>query len=265
MAFGSNEELEPIYGNDMHQQLCKLGEKWLRRQGCRVTLRDPFKAAVCTGECPDVIGWRDGHSVLIECKVSRSDFLADKSKMFRAEPALGMGDARLYLAPPGVIQPDDLPEGWGLLIAEGDRVSIASDYPRSYEIGCWSSKPRPKGYRKRIGINWRPLPFTGNKQCETVMLVSALARGMADVGLGVAEHGKKGRVTITFDMERVNDSSQVNVSHKLSYAKPTKRGKASEEDTTATTVYVGSGGKLTLMPDNQPGLFTQSTTEEGVA
>lgn len=91
-----------------------------------------------------------------------------------------------------------------------------------------------------------------------------LARAMADVGLGVAEHGKKGRVTITFDMERVNDSSQVNVSHKLSYAKPTKRGKASEEDTTATTVYVGSGGKLTLMPDNQPGLFTQPT-EEGVA
>ncbi len=79
---------------DLHAELCVRGERWLRTRGCRVVLRDPFKAAVYTGECPDVIGWRDGHSILIECKASRADFLADKGKRFRAEPEIGMGDER---------------------------------------------------------------------------------------------------------------------------------------------------------------------------
>lgn len=170
----------------MHNMLCELGEKWLRRQGCRVVLRDPFKAAVYTGECPDVIGWRDGHSILIECKVSRSDFLADKKKKFRAEPAIGMGDARLFLAPPGVIRTDDLPDGWGLLIAEGDRVRIDSEYPRQYEVKSYGVT---KKTRKCIG--WYPWPFEGNKQCETVMLVSALARGMG----ANARHKPRGEAT----------------------------------------------------------------------
>ncbi len=155
----------------MHKTLCELGEKWLRRQGCRVVLRDPFKAIVRTGECPDVIGWRDGHSILIECKVSRSDFLADKNKKFRKDPALGMGDVRLFLAPPNVIQVEDLPEGWGLLIADGERIQIASAYPRQYEMKSYGVTCKT---RKCIG--WHPQPFEGNKQCETVMLVSALAR-----------------------------------------------------------------------------------------
>lgn len=154
-----------------HKELCVLGERWLRTKGCRVVLRDPFKAAVYTGECPDVIGWRDGHSILIECKATRGDFLADRKKKFRVDPAMGMGDARLFLAPPGIIQPAELPEGWGLLVAEAGRVRVASSYPEEYELGCWSTNP------KRRAIRWWPFPFTGNKQCETVMLVSALARG----------------------------------------------------------------------------------------
>ena len=140
-------------------------------------LRDPFKAAVYTGECPDVIGWRDGHSILIECKVSRSDYLADRKKKFRAKPEMGMGDARLFLAPPGVIRPDELPQGWGLLVAEDGKVRVEGPYPEQYEMGCWSSKPSTGAKRK--GLKWWPYPFTGNKQCETVMLVSALARGVS--------------------------------------------------------------------------------------
>lgn len=67
-------------------------------------------------------------------------------------------------------------KGWGLLIVEGTRVEIASSYPRRYEIPYCSSGPRPKGYRRRTAVGWRPLPFEGNKHCETAMLVSALAR-----------------------------------------------------------------------------------------
>lgn len=107
---------------------------------------------------------------MIECKASRSDFLADRKKKFRVDPALGMGDARLFLAPPGIIRAADLPAGWGLLVAEGGRVRIEGEYPSVYELGCWSTNP------KRKAVHWWPYPFEGNKRCETVMLVSAMAR-----------------------------------------------------------------------------------------
>lgn len=151
-----------------HAELCELGARWLRSKGCRVVLQDPFKAAVWTGEIPDVIGWRDGHSILIECKTTRADFKTDQRKKFRADPEMGMGDARLYLTPPGLLRANELPEGWGLLEAQGRRVTIVGDYPRQYVCSFWGEK------RKRV--DWRPLPFRGNKTCETVMLVSALAR-----------------------------------------------------------------------------------------
>ena len=65
---------------------------------------------------PDAIGWkRTQHSVVVECKVSRADFLADREKPFRRKPELGLGCERFYLAGPGLIHVDELPQGWGLL------------------------------------------------------------------------------------------------------------------------------------------------------
>jgi hypothetical protein len=66
-------------------------------------------------EMPDAIGWKyDGRSILVECKASRADFLGDKNKPWRRCPAIGMGVLRYYMAPPGIIGLDDLPEQWGL-------------------------------------------------------------------------------------------------------------------------------------------------------
>ena len=66
-------------------------------------------------ELPDVIAFRRDFSTVIECKVSRSDFLADKKKPFRMHPNSGMGDHRYYCAPKGMIKPEELPQYWGLL------------------------------------------------------------------------------------------------------------------------------------------------------
>jgi hypothetical protein len=66
-------------------------------------------------ELPDVIGFKDLLSVVVECKVSRSDFLSDRKKPFRVNPEKGMGDHRFYCCPKGLIQRDELPDGWGLL------------------------------------------------------------------------------------------------------------------------------------------------------
>lgn len=97
-----------------HQQLIQLAEQWLRRYyRCGIVLSEQSCAS---GETPDVIGWKNScRSVLIECKISRADFLADREKPFRKQPETGMGCERYYLAPPGLIMKDELPRAWGLL------------------------------------------------------------------------------------------------------------------------------------------------------
>lgn len=52
-------------------------------------------------------------TVLVECKVTRSDFLADKAKPHRHVG--GIGNWRYYMAPEGLISPEELPEKWGLV------------------------------------------------------------------------------------------------------------------------------------------------------
>jgi len=86
---------------------------WLRRYRCGVVLSEQ---ACASGEMPDAIGWKKAcHSVLVECKASRPDFLADAEKTWRQKPETGVGCERYYLAPRGLIRADEIPSGWGLL------------------------------------------------------------------------------------------------------------------------------------------------------
>lgn len=81
-----------------------------------------------------------------------------------------------------------------------------------------------------------------------------LDRALQDVALGVVLNGSKGRrgdVTIKLTFARIGESSQVSIAHALSYNRPTKRGKATETYVTETPMYVGRGGKLSLVPDEQ--------------
>ena len=143
--------------NTAHADLVVKAERWLRQQGCGVAISDRFRAHAINGEYPDAIGWRSGVSIQVECKVSRADFLADKHKPFRADPAKGMGDWRFYLCPPDIIQVEDLPAGWGLL---------------------WAT---PRTIRRMHGVpgncQWRrDKPFEPCLRSESMMLVSALRR-----------------------------------------------------------------------------------------
>lgn len=97
-----------------HQELVKIAERWLLgTKKCSFA----FTELVClaTSEIPDAIGFQGGESFLVECKVSRADFLSDAKKLFRRNPWMGMGVFRYYLCPAGIIQPTDLPEKWGLI------------------------------------------------------------------------------------------------------------------------------------------------------
>jgi len=106
-----------------HAHLVARAADWLRyRYGCGIVLSEQYCA---TGEIPDVIGWKAScQSVLIECKASRSDFLADANKAFRLHPEDGLGSKRLYMAPAGLIAPAEVPKHWGLLECKGREVQL---------------------------------------------------------------------------------------------------------------------------------------------
>lgn len=116
------------------RELCVIGAKFLKRplsqngHGCHIALIEPASY----GENPDVIGYRHGRdvqnvdrfgytsnydvgTVLLEAKISRSDFLIDKKKPHRASPETGVGKWRYYICPTDLIKPDELPENWGLI------------------------------------------------------------------------------------------------------------------------------------------------------
>lgn len=82
-----------------------------------------------------------------------------------------------------------------------------------------------------------------------------IARALSDTALGVVTHGKKGSVTITFALDQIGESSQVECKHTLSYKKPTQRGGVSEDTTTKTPLHVGRDGKLSLFPHETTDMF----------
>jgi len=138
-----------------HATLVQLGVRWLSRQ-CSVVL---YEAAAVKKEIPDVIGWMGPRAILIECKVSRADFLRDAAKVSRANPKAGMAQRRYYLSPTGVVQQEDLPPKWGLLWVEKGRITIQRDakgFPQRNllaEVQFLSAMLR----RAQIRIGTRPL------------------------------------------------------------------------------------------------------------
>lgn len=107
-----------------HDNLSALAAKWMQRPasangcGCHIGLVEV--GHLYNGERADAWGHRweweyCGGSVLVEVKVSRSDFLADSKKPHRNGETLGIGDFRYYMCPEGLIKIDDLPPRWGLI------------------------------------------------------------------------------------------------------------------------------------------------------
>lgn len=74
---------------------------------------------------------------------------------------------------------------------------------------------------------------------------------ISDVALGVVTQGKAGEVTIKLAIKQIGEGNQVSITHKLSYVKPTMRGKISEEASADTPMHVGPGGIVTLYPNKQ--------------
>lgn len=83
------------------------------------------------GERPDgLVLLASGIVHIVEAKTALADFRADKKKRSRSEPARGVGDFRWYVAEAGVIPRDELPHGWGLILADEDGRSFMDVEPK---------------------------------------------------------------------------------------------------------------------------------------
>ena len=66
-----------------HDKLVTIAKRWLlNTKGCGFAFQE-LCAFTPNVETPDAIGWRNGITILVECKISRADFLSDKNKLFR--------------------------------------------------------------------------------------------------------------------------------------------------------------------------------------
>lgn len=165
-----------------HSELVEVGRRWLLRpwrnageghSACCLVLTEIVTGA---GETPDVIGWNGYSSILLECKVSRSDFKADAGKYFRREPERGMGRQRYYVAPVGVLEESEIPEGWGFIEVDS---------------------------KKATRVRRASSMFEPDLRCEIAVLLSLLRRLKCPKGLHVAirayEHMiKNPKATVTF-------------------------------------------------------------------
>ena len=139
------EEIVMSKTDSLHYQLCLEGAKWLHRQKrdinrcekrychkpefCWSCYRFKYVAVelvtCCTENC-DVWGFNGDHTAVIEVKTSHADFLADQKKWYRGEEAenlnLKAGSFRWYLCPEGVIKAEEVPDGWGLLYWNRNKI-----------------------------------------------------------------------------------------------------------------------------------------------
>lgn len=133
-----------------HKELVEAAYKWIVKNGsCGVAFKE---LKTLEWEIPDVIGFGSGgFSAIIECKASRADFLCDKKKPFRLNPALGMGSHRYYCCPKGLIKTEELPEGWGLLyVDEKGKTRLAHKPIRVYTNESGFCHPRHYQHEKNL-------------------------------------------------------------------------------------------------------------------
>lgn len=138
--------------NLSHDDIAAIGARWLLSQGYKFAFHN--MTSQMTGEQPDVLGIRSwGESFLLEAKVSRADFLADKKKPWRSAAA-ALGDHRGYITPKGLLLPSEIPYGWWLLEVHGvnkPRVKVIKGRAHEMGVSNWS-KQQGRTTKERLPV-----------------------------------------------------------------------------------------------------------------
>jgi hypothetical protein len=97
-------------GEMKHQELVKYAGLWLQNaKGCNpVFIEKGFSGCA---EIPDAIGWTAHECILVECKTSKEDLIANSKKV------LAIGNLKYFLMTEELFQEcrDKIPEGWGVI------------------------------------------------------------------------------------------------------------------------------------------------------
>ncbi|HBC3825514.1 TPA: hypothetical protein KD852_003697 [Vibrio parahaemolyticus] len=153
--------------SELHEAQNIHAIRWMKKQGFSVVASNIRTTG--SREIIDAIGFRDSCSIVIESKVSRSDFLADKNKPERQDGAKALGTYRFYICPVGLIKPDEvLARGWGLLYSDGKKV-VEEFKPKGNR---W---PRADYDHPSIA-DWIPFQHQVNEEAERSMLFSLCRR-----------------------------------------------------------------------------------------
>lgn len=135
---GDEGGLFELPGPMTHAEVVQRAVRWLRgHHECRTVF-----AEIVTYERvnPDAIGFRRvaggsrAWSVLVEAKISRSDFRADRDKIIHRLPDSCPGQERWYLTPPGLLRAEEVPPGWGLAECGKRSVRIVVPAPRGEPV-----------------------------------------------------------------------------------------------------------------------------------
>lgn len=138
-----------------HAELCDRAVKWLISMRCSVAVKEITCWA--TQERPDAVGFVDGFGVTVEVKCSRADFLRDAKKAHRADEK-ALGSYRYFFTEPGLIKPEELPAGWGLVEVHGKVCRVIAGH-------------------KKLSPFYDPPPFqVCNKRAEVGLLTSLVRR-----------------------------------------------------------------------------------------
>jgi hypothetical protein len=88
------------------------------------------------------------------------------------------------------------------------------------------------------------------------VLVQQAGTAASDIAANICaiDKKRKGKLTIELEFERIGDSNQVSIKHKIKTLVPKPRGKVSEEIEGETPFHVGPRGKITLFPNAQTSL-----------
>ena len=124
-----------------HKELVKLAGQWLENsKSCNPV----FMERVCTAvaEIPDAIGWTRNDCIVVECKTSRQDIIANSKK------CLSMGSLRYFLMEKELYAECEniISEGYGILLVE-----------------------KPIGYTDNLGVGYckaAQLKFKGSTNFE---------------------------------------------------------------------------------------------------
>ncbi len=156
-----------------HSQLIKKAISWLINvKKCQIVIADMTS---WSRETPDVIGWLNGSSYLVECKTSKRDFLNDRKKFFRANPEYGIGDYRYYLSPEGLIYANEIPEGWGFIVYGKTMYEIKESIQwkvsdKNGEIIILTSAFRRIKGIMPIGVNLKCYSYGGTKNRASIFI-----------------------------------------------------------------------------------------------